>query len=99
MTDKANKTKKEFSKEKLDSIKNKRIKTNLEKWGVENVSYSPIIINKIKTNLPESIKISNEKKTISNIESSGFDIVNIKDNFEFELICKKCNLNFEIKRY
>jgi hypothetical protein len=98
ITKKSNQTKSEFSKEKKEDINEKRKQTTLIKWGVDNVSKSSIVLDKMRKNISESIKLSHEKKTILNIEGSGFKIINIHED-SFELDCEVCNTNFEIKRY
>jgi hypothetical protein len=96
MTERANITKGQFSDERKEEINNKRNETNLEKYGVDIVSKNIDIIKKIVENSKVGRKETNRKKTINNIESNGFNIINI-ENGNFELYCDTCNKDFIIK--
>jgi len=97
MTERANRTKGEFSDSKKLEIILKRKKTVIEKWGVENISSNDEIRKIISNRLKESLPKSKIQKTKSRIESQNiFEIINIGDNFNLK--CKKCQGEFEISR-
>ena len=98
MTEKSNRTKSLFSKEEIEISNIKRKKTNLEKWGVENISQNEFILEKIKKNVSLSIEKVNLNKSVLNIKESGFSINGITKN-EYDLFCDNCKNNFIIKRY
>ncbi len=97
MTLLANKTKSQFSKEKNNEINEKRYITNIEKYGVKNISQNEVIKEKISKKLKDILPIIKLEKSKKIIEDVGFKIVSIDDN-EFTLICPHCNKEFNIHR-
>ena len=99
MTNKANNTKLHFSIEKKDNINNKRISTNLEKYGVDNISKNLIIKEKMHTEKSKERKLATlMNKSISHIIDSGYNYISM-DNDTFNIGCTACNTVFNIKKY
>lgn len=97
MTIKSNLTKSNFSDKKNEEINSKRAITNLEKYGVINISNNLEIKKKISNKLKEILpKISNER-VIKMITEVGF-IINYIDSETYNLGCKICNNNFDISK-
>jgi len=97
MTEKANLTKSKFSEEKKESINRKREDTNLEKYGVKNISKNEeikkSIVDKLKKVLPDVRK----NKSIIDINKTGFTVNEINGNI-LNLKCPNCLEDFDISR-
>ena len=86
---KISKTKKSYSKSKKEDISNKRISTNIEKWGVDNVSKNENVkiitkennVKKWGVEYPIMLNIIKKKSINSNKEKYGVD--HISKNVEF----------------
>lgn len=97
MTQKANRTKEEFSDGRKMEIIEKRKKTNLIKWGVENISHNLQIREEISKKLKLSIPRYKLEKTKQKIKNQNkFEIIEISD--DLILRCKKCLGEFKISR-
>jgi hypothetical protein len=97
MTEKANKTKSEFSEERKIEINLKRENSNIEKWGVKIISQSDEIKEKISIKLKNTISEVRKRKVLEKLEQSGFKLLGLT-SFEFELNCLKCSNDFKIRR-
>lgn len=97
ITEKSNRTKNLKSKEENELTNTKRNETNIQKWGVKNVSELDFVREKISYKLKEVLPSLKIKKTIERIEKMDFKIKDVVGD-EFNLICKKCDNEFTISR-
>lgn len=97
MTERANLTKLNFDKSRIEKSNEKRNKTNIEKYGVGNISQNPDVKKKIKEKVSVAMNQILMKKSILNIEQSGFKINSI-DKDIFNINCNFCGNDISIKR-
>ena len=95
MTRKSSETKSAFDESKNEEINKKREITNIEKWGVANISENSEIKRKISEKLKEVLPEAKRKKTLERISKTGFG-VNLYTSETFSLSCPKCGGDFEI---
>ena len=98
LTKKSNNTKLSFSDENKRVINNKRMLTNIEKYGVDNVSKHNEFKNKILLNSKKNISEIRLKKTINIINNCNCSFLTII-NGDYNILCLKCNKEFIIKKY
>ena len=97
MTIKANETKKLFTDDKKNNIKEKRILSVNKKYGVDIISQNKDIIEKIKKNVTETKYKNRDINFSKRINKIGYELISCEKE-DLKIKCTNCEHSFNIHR-